>query len=168
MRVYAKEGDWDEAARDEDYGDQIYGADVAPDGRLITTCYDGKVRPYAPDLAGPVRPAVMVEAPEGQQPFRIAFNAANGAQVALGYADVRKVSALDGHTLAALPSPHINSDGFGVFAAVAWSRDGAILFAGVNGSEIVAWSVPAQELHECSTTPGTMSITSSGCLEATC
>ena len=43
LRVYAKDRGWDEAARDEDYGSDVYGADFAPDGRLATTCIDGKV-----------------------------------------------------------------------------------------------------------------------------
>ncbi len=50
---------WAEAARDEDYGDSSYGAAFAPDGRLATTSYDGKVRLYAAGLQGTMRPAVV-------------------------------------------------------------------------------------------------------------
>jgi WD40 repeat protein len=46
LRVFARDRGWDETARDEDYGDQVYGADFAPDGRLATTSWDGKLRLY--------------------------------------------------------------------------------------------------------------------------
>ena len=52
----------------------VYGADFASDGRLATTSLDGKIRVYTPDLRGTIRPAVTVEAPGGEYPFRIAFS----------------------------------------------------------------------------------------------
>ncbi len=48
LRVYDREAGWAEVARDSDYGDESYGAAFAPDGRLATTSYDGKVRLYDP------------------------------------------------------------------------------------------------------------------------
>ena len=42
----------DEAARDDDYGDTIYCAAFAPDGRLATASRDGKLRLYASGAAG--------------------------------------------------------------------------------------------------------------------
>ena len=143
MRVYAKERDWDEVAQDQDYenADGVYGVDFAPDGRLITACAgDGKVRLYAPDLAGTVRPAVIVEVPGEQKPLRIAFRPADGAQVALGYGGVGKVSVLDGRTLAMLASPDIGSVEAQSLGVVTWSRDGATLFAGGHRAPVLAWS----------------------------
>ena len=37
IRLYDRDQGWAEVARDEDYGDQSYGAAFAPDGRLATT-----------------------------------------------------------------------------------------------------------------------------------
>ena len=148
LRVYSRELGWDEVARDEDYGKQasvdngkqVYGADFAPDGQLITTCYDGRVRLYAPGIVGKVLPTVIVNAPDGQRPYQIAFRPTNGAEVALGYDDVGKISVLDGRTLEALPSPDLSSMKARSFAVVAWSLDGSNLFAG-NISPLIAWKL---------------------------
>lgn len=43
LRVYAKETGWLEIARDEAYSSPGYGVDVAPDGSLATTSFDGKI-----------------------------------------------------------------------------------------------------------------------------
>jgi len=145
LRVYAKERGWSEVARDDDYGDQVYGVDFAPDGRLATTSYDGKVRLYAPGAAGAIRPAVTVEAPGGKQPYRIAFSPPDGARLAVGYADAPRVDLLDGHSLATLPGPDTSGDS-GFLISVAWSRDGKTLLAGGAdllgpGGPIFAWSL---------------------------
>jgi WD40 repeat protein len=60
VRVYAKETAWGEIARDEDYGEPGYGVDFAPDGRLATTSFDGKLRLYSAGLTGRVHPTVTV------------------------------------------------------------------------------------------------------------
>ena len=62
LRVYGRAENWDEVARDVAYGDASYGAAFAPDGRLATTAYNGKVRLYAGDLRGPVQPAAVLSA----------------------------------------------------------------------------------------------------------
>jgi WD40 repeat protein len=85
IRLYDRDQGWVEMARDEDYGDQSYGAAFAPDGRLATTSIDGRVRLYAAELRGTVRPAVVIDAPDGHQPFGIAFSPTDGARLAVGY-----------------------------------------------------------------------------------
>ena len=85
LHIHARERDWNKLARDDEYQDQSYGADFALDGRLATASYDGKVRLYAPGIAGWVRPAVMIEAPGGKRPYRIAFSPPDGARLALGF-----------------------------------------------------------------------------------
>jgi WD40 repeat protein len=144
MRVYARELNWNILAWDDDYQDPSYGADFAPDGRLATASFDGKVRLYAPGIAGAVRPAAIVEAPGGQ-PYRIAFSPSDGARLAVGRADTSRVDLLDGHSLAALPAPDATGlEDVQNLAAVAWSDDGATLLAGGNdfhpGGHVVAWS----------------------------
>jgi len=131
LRVYAKEQGWDEAARDEDYGDMVYGANFALDGRLATASYDGKVRLYAPDIAGVVRPAASIKSEGSTQPYRIAFSPPDGARLAVGYVDTPRVDLLDGHSLAALSGPDVTGvEGLKGLPAVAWSRDGEQLLAG--------------------------------------
>ena len=47
LRIYAREGDWAEVARDDQYNWVSYdGVAFAPDGRLATTEFEGKVRLY--------------------------------------------------------------------------------------------------------------------------
>ena len=102
LRVYAREREWAEIARDADYGDQSYGAAFGPDGRLATTAVDGKVRLYNSNLVGNVRPAVAISAQGGRHPYGIAFSP-DGTRLAVGYEDGTAVTVLDGRTLASLP-----------------------------------------------------------------
>ena len=84
LRVFAREIGWKEIARDEDYADSSYGADFAADGRLVTTCDDGKIRLYPAGLRGKVQRNLSVQAPGGGQPRGIAFSP-DGGLVAVGY-----------------------------------------------------------------------------------
>lgn len=145
LHVYARERGWDEAARDENYTGGIYGADFAPDGRLATSSYGGKVRLYAPNMAGAVRPAATFDTLDGEEPFRIAFSPADGDRLAVGYADTARVDLLDGHSLAALPAPDMTgAEEVHRVIGVGWSRDGAMLLAGGAyfnpGGPVFAWS----------------------------
>jgi WD40 repeat protein len=145
IRLYGLGRDWDEIARDEDYRDQSYGAVFAPDGRLATTSWDGKVRLYAAELKGTVRPAVAIDAPSGHRPYGIVFSPADGARLAVGYDDSATVTLLDGHTLARLRGPEVQaSTDDGDLGTVAWSLDGRTIFAaGTYGDEdsspVLAW-----------------------------
>jgi WD40 repeat protein len=155
LRVYAREGGWDEVAHDEDYHDGIFGADFAPDGRIATTSRDGRLRLYAPSAAGAVRPVLTVEAPSGKQPFGIAFSPPDGACIAVGYIDIPRVDLLDGHDLTGLTIPEPmgiqDVDGLLGFLAVAWSRDGEELLAsGMNvhpASAVLAWNQRGRGPH---------------------
>ena len=144
LRIYAGERGWDEAARDEDYGDQVYGVDFAPDGRLATASFDGKVRLYAPGAAGAVRPIVTVKLPGPL--YRIAFRPPDGARLAVGYVDTPRVDLLDGYSLATLAGPDAAGvEGVFSLSAVAWSRDGGTVLAGGSyswrhGGPVLAWS----------------------------
>ena len=49
LRVFDRDKNWSEAFRDDQYGDDSYGATFAHDGRLATTSYDGRIRLYKYD-----------------------------------------------------------------------------------------------------------------------
>lgn len=141
LRVYDREAGWAEVARDSDYGDVSYGAAFAPDGRLATTSYDGNIRLYDPAF----RLKKQVAAPGGSRPFGIAFSP-DGQRLAVGYDDSTAVDLLDATSLATLPGPDTGGIDNGDVSKVAWSADGATLYAGgrhVDGSgvfPVLAWS----------------------------
>jgi WD40 repeat protein len=143
IRLYDRDRGWSEAARDADYGDQSYGAAFAPDGRLATTSWDGKVRLYAAELQGTVRPAVAIDTSDGRQPYGIAFSPTDGVRLAVGYAGGTVVSLLDGHSLAPLPGPDVTGITGGNLQAVAWSSDGRTLFAAGRYATSGGLPVPA-------------------------
>jgi WD40 repeat protein len=146
MRLFDRDQGWREVARDEGYSDLTIGVAFAPDGRLATTSYDGKLRVYGPDLKGTVRPTVVVDAPGGGEPLGIAFSP-DGARLAVGYNDSPAVNLLDGQTLAELPGqPDVKGIANGDLSTVAWSLDGRTLVASGmfwwagHGMPVVAWS----------------------------
>ena len=150
LRVFDREAGWAEVARDPDYGDHSNGVAFAPGAaaRLATTSWDGRVRLYPPlaELAagGRINPEAAVAAPAGRRPFGLAFRP-DGAVLAVGYADTTAVSLLDARTLAPLDAPDTAGLDGGDLLSVAWSADGAVLFAGgryqdSGGPPVIAWS----------------------------
>jgi WD40 repeat protein len=140
LRVYARGAGWAEVARDTDYGGHSFGAALSADGRLATTCLDGRVRLYDQTF----ELVATTETTGGQQPYGIAFSP-DGTKLAVGYADTTTVDLLDGHTLAQLPGPDTDGIDNGYLASVAWSVDGETLFAGGTygrggKSAVVAWA----------------------------
>jgi WD40 repeat protein len=134
LRVFDRDKDWSEAFRDDQYGEDSYGASFAPDGRLATVAQDGLIRLYGYDphsdspnfrhLGDPVR------APSGDLPRGVAFSP-DGKRLAVGYYDVTTVDVLDGATLNRVggQSPADVTHPTDGFDKVAWSADSQTLFA---------------------------------------
>lgn len=140
LRVYDRDAGWDEIARADDYDGQSYGAAFAADGRLATTSWDGHLRLY--DRA--FRCVVMTRTEDGTQPYGIAFNP-EGDRLAVGYGDTTAVSLFDGRDLTPLVGPDTRGIDNGNLGTVAWSADGATLYAGGRYNRggtmpVVAWS----------------------------
>ena len=130
LRVYARDKGWDEVARDDDYGRPSYVIDFAPDGRLATSSFDGKLRLYAPGLTGNVHPAIMANAPGGDRPWGIAFSPLDGATIAVGYNRMPPaIDLVDGRNLSRLPSPDVSVAKLNSLTHLVWSHDGSTLFA---------------------------------------
>jgi WD40 repeat protein len=142
LRVYSRDSGWDEVARDEDYGKPTYGVDFAPDGRLATTSFDGKLRLYAPGLIGSVTPAAIAEAPSGDRPYWIAFSPPDGALIAVGNNVIPPaVDLIDGHNLKRLASLDMGvGNPHEAFTSIAWSSDGSALFAAGDYGDVFGWS----------------------------
>ncbi|HUZ75783.1 MAG TPA: caspase family protein [Stellaceae bacterium] len=116
---------------DSDYGDAIEWVDFAPDGRLVTTSLDGKVRLYD---AGFKRIATWQDK-AGAKPLAAAFNK-TGAVIAVGFLDAAKVVLLNGRNLTQ-PAELDGAKGQpGAISLVAWSADSAHVYgAGTYGND---------------------------------
>lgn len=140
VRLYDRDQNWAETARDADYGGNSYGAAFSRDGRLATSGYDGKVRLYDAALH---RLAVW-SGGDGQRPFGVAFSP-DGQRLAVGFDDSTRVALLDGRSLAPLAEPDRSGIDNGNLGDVAWSADDQTLLAGGRydngaGSPVVAWA----------------------------
>jgi WD40 repeat protein len=150
LRVYDRDADWQEVARDDAYGDSSYGAAFAADGRLATTSFDGALRLYdrAFQRVAMARLATTnwdgTQTTVGTRPFGLAFTP-TGDRLAIGYAGKKAVSLVDGHALTPLPGPDIRGIDNGHLTSVAWSADGTTLYAGgsywrAGTTHVVAWA----------------------------
>lgn len=169
LRIYQRDRNWIEIARDEEYGAASHAAEFASDGRLATTCFDGGIRLYSMVTEGVLRPTKIVKCKIGL-PRGLAFSSFFDKDLlAVGFDNKTLVEIRDGHDLSLLNNLkyydgpenitsmkdlHIEEDrmlSYGSFRSVAWSNDGILLFAaGGPGSydplPIVAW--PATEWSE--------------------
>ena len=138
VRVYGRDDGWAELWRDEAYDGQSYGASFAADGRLATTSFDGDIRLYDRDGTRIAR-----RASGHARPLGIAFHP-EGDRIAVGFDDSTDVALFDGRDLTPLPGPDTSQADKGDLGNVAWSRDGAQLYASgryhVEGiSPVLAW-----------------------------
>ncbi len=141
MRIFGRDENWREIARDADYGRGSYGAAFAPDGRLATTSDDGRLRLYD---AGGALVRVRSVATGRLRPYGVTFSP-DGGRIAVGFFGGPVVRLYDGRTLDPLPAPDTSGLDNGALFQIAWSADGATLYAAGSydvdgGSPVVAWA----------------------------
>jgi len=147
VRIY-RTSNWSLAAEDKDYGDDSNSSDFSPDGRLVTTCYDGFVRLYeaalddrgmVPGQVKTLSPQRKIKAPGGKKPHTARFSP-DETKIAIGYHDTPDLSVLSGRDLTLLYPPAGKAGIYDLFV-VGWSKDGKYLFAGGDQQQIDgAWS----------------------------
>jgi WD40 repeat protein len=145
LRLYSRDLNWAEIARDSDYADQSFGVTFSSDGRLATTAFDGHVRQYSGNLRGEIRPTAVFTTRAGNQPLDLAYTT-DAARLAIGFVDSAAVTLLDAKRLALLPQPDASGLEAGDLRSVAWSPDNkALLAAGsygpAHGVEVVVWDL---------------------------
>lgn len=131
LRVFSAAGGQLLAA-DGDYDNSSYSVEFSGDGRLLTTSADGQLRLYRFDGKN-LRLLAKRAAPGGKQPFAARFSP-DGKRIAVGFVDTPAVNVLDSHGLNLLFAPNTAGVGAGL-SSVAWSRDGAVLFAAGQAEE---------------------------------
>lgn len=122
------------------YGSNSYWVEFSPDGRLLSSCYDGYLRLY--DRNFHLQYKVKVQG--GTKPYAARFNR-DGRRIVVGFSDSTHVTELDGHNLdflSYIDTPkNIDND----LSNIAWSTDGQVLWAGgsyyEDGSSVLLnWS----------------------------
>ena len=127
FRIYSSES-YALAGEDQACGDSGLSADFDRAGRLVTACYDGFIRLYAPVADGPPQLLYKRKISDGQ-PVSVKFSP-DGSRVAVGLGDSVKVAVLAGRDLTPLYTPDTSGISNGDLAHVAWSADGKTLYAG--------------------------------------
>ena len=143
MRLW-ETGSWQLLAEDKDYGDEAsYGAAFDSGNRLFTVADDGQVRRYAADGHLEAKAATQ----GGKEPYSIAVHP-DGAKLAIGFEYTTTVEVYDARTLKRLYAAETIGIRDGNLAAVAWSADGARLYAGKGAKDpfnLFIWFIWAKE-----------------------
>jgi WD40 repeat protein len=117
---------WRVVAEDTAYGNDTYGAAFAPDGRLYTASWDGRVRQYSP--TPDFRKEREVKA-RGNMPYSVAIDP-SGQLVAIGFSDQTKLEIYEAGTLRLHANADTRGVDYGDLTGVAWTNDGSVLGAG--------------------------------------
>ncbi|QTR54942.1 caspase family protein [Thiothrix unzii] len=131
--------DWQELARDSDYGGNSYSVDFDAQGRVVSTSYDGQVRLYDAGL----KLLHSYKTQGGSRPYFARFSP-DGKQVAVGFADSTAVEILAAAGLQPVRRQDTQGIDNGNLGRIAWSQDGRRLTAGGryedgNGRPLVVW-----------------------------
>ncbi|MFY9892593.1 MAG: hypothetical protein WAK63_00475, partial [Xanthobacteraceae bacterium] len=125
LRVWETAG-WSLVGDDRDYGRKdSYGAAFDAAGRLYTVADDGLLRRYGAGFKLEGKRATL----GGKEPFSVAVDP-NGDRIAVGYKDSTAVEVYRAEDLQLLFAADTAGVDNGGLSAVAWSADGARLYAG--------------------------------------
>ncbi len=125
MRLW-QAGSWRLLAEDKHYGGKG-SAGAAFDGanRLFTVALDGQIRRYGADG----RLEAKAKTAGGAEPFSVAVHP-KGGKLAVGFYDTTAVELYDAASLKRLYAANTDGISGGDLGSVAWSADGARLYAG--------------------------------------
>ncbi len=125
LRVWETAG-WSLVGDDRNYGGkESYGAAFDAAGRLYTVAFDGLLRRYGADFKLEGKSRTL----GGKEPFRVAVHP-NGDRIAIGFFDSTAVEVYRAEDLQPLFAADTADVAHGDLTAVAWSADGARLYAG--------------------------------------
>jgi WD40 repeat protein len=137
MRMW-ETGSWRLLAEDKNYGAKdSYGAAFDGANRVYTVAWDGQIRRYGADG----RLEAKAAAQGGKEPYSVAVHP-QGGKLAVGFNDTTAVEVYDAHTLKRLYAADTSGVSGGSLNAVAWSADGARLYAGGRywgGRDVAIW-----------------------------
>ncbi len=125
MRLW-QAGSWRLLAEDKDYGGKrSNGGAFDGANRLFTVALDRQIRRYGADG----RLEAKAKAAGGAEPFSIAVHP-KGGKLAVGFGDTTAVEVHDTASLKRLYAANTDGISGGSLSGVAWSADGARLYAG--------------------------------------
>jgi WD40 repeat protein len=125
LRVWETAG-WSLVGDDRNYGGKdSYGAAFDATGRLYTVAYDGLLRRYGADFKLEETSKTL----GGKEPFSVAVHP-NGDRIAVGFNESTAVEVYRANDLQRLFATDTADVANGDLVAVAWSADGARLYAG--------------------------------------
>jgi WD40 repeat protein len=131
IRVWST-ADYSLTGQDTDYGQLSISVNFDPKDRIVSSCYDGFVRLYAPPEeanGGTLRLIAKMKLPGGTQPYCTVFSP-DGGKVAVAFLDTTKVDVVSGDDLHVLYEPNSTGMDNGDLCAVSFSADGSLLYAG--------------------------------------
>ena len=137
IRVFDVSNGYRPLPGDTQYCDHSLWVAFDRSGRLVTTSYDGFVRLYAADHYD--TPITRFKT-TGQHPYSAAFSP-DGTRVAVGYNDTKDIVVLSGADLRELFRPDTSGIPNVGLAAVGWSEDERLLFAGGYWEKDNVWQV---------------------------
>ena len=131
MRLW-ESGSWRLLAEDKDYGGKpSLGAAFDGANRLYTVAIDGQIRRYGADG----HREANAFAQGGREPLSIAVHP-SATKLAIGFVDTTAVEVYDVRTLNRLYAADTGDIAVGNLGSVAWSADGAQLYAGGSGYKV--------------------------------